>query len=106
MNEGTFLYDLWRDSPVPMTMAFYIFDLENEEQFLNGEKARLVQRGPFVYKLKRETKSNKFFNVLFSSEKNEARTAFNIIPTEQSLIVNLVLTFSIVHFQSTMNHFK
>ena len=50
LKQGSVLYDLWRNAPVPMTIEFYIFDLVNEKEFRNGEKPHLVQRGPFVYR--------------------------------------------------------
>ena len=44
------VYKLWRDAPVPLSISFYVFDLANGPEFLNGSKPRLVQRGPFVYR--------------------------------------------------------
>jgi hypothetical protein len=51
LKKGTFLYNLWHDSPVPLYISIYVFDLGNDTEFLNGSaKPRLRQRGPFVYK--------------------------------------------------------
>ncbi len=50
MKSGTIVYNIWRDSPVPLYISIYVFDL-NDTEFLNGTaKPRLKQRGPFVYK--------------------------------------------------------
>ncbi|CAF2399961.1 unnamed protein product [Rotaria sp. Silwood2] len=54
LKSGTMLYDAWHDSPVPLYISFYVFDL-NDTEFLNGtSKPRLKQRGPFVYKEERQ----------------------------------------------------
>ncbi|UJR36346.1 hypothetical protein I4U23_029073 [Adineta vaga] len=54
LKPGTFLYDTWRDSPVPTYTSIYVFDL-NDTEFLNGtSKPFLRQRGPFVYKEERK----------------------------------------------------
>ncbi|CAF3534142.1 unnamed protein product [Adineta steineri] len=53
LKQGTVVYQLWRDSPVPLYMSIYVFDLVNEKDFLNGGKPRVIQRGPFVYKEQR-----------------------------------------------------
>ena len=50
LKQGTVVYKLWHDSPVPYYISIYIFDLINEVDFLNGAKPQLIERGPFVYK--------------------------------------------------------
>jgi hypothetical protein len=49
LKPGTVVYKLWRDSPVPIYISIYVFDLANENEFLKGVKPHLIQRGPFVY---------------------------------------------------------
>ncbi|CAF0903804.1 unnamed protein product [Rotaria sordida] len=54
LKPGTMLYNNWHDSPVPLYISFYVFDLNNTE-FLNGtSKPHVKQRGPFVYKEERK----------------------------------------------------
>ncbi len=49
LKDGTLAYKAWRNPPVPLHIAFYVFDL-NDTEFLNGTKPPFVrQRGPFVY---------------------------------------------------------
>jgi hypothetical protein len=50
LKPGTVVYKFWRDSPVPVYISIYVFDLINQNEFLNGAKPKLIQRGPFVYK--------------------------------------------------------
>jgi len=49
LKQGTVAYKLWRDPPVPFYISIYVFDLVNQNEFLNGGKPHLIQRGPFVY---------------------------------------------------------
>jgi scavenger receptor class B, member 1 len=65
------LYKLWRDTPVPLTIAFYVFDLVNENEFVNGNKPHLVQRGPFVYKY--DDKSTCSIVSVFSSREQRTK---------------------------------
>lgn len=47
------VYDYWKDPPVPIYMQFFMFNLTNKEEFLHGDKASLVQLGPYTYSEKR-----------------------------------------------------
>ena len=40
--------DMWIETPKLQT-SVYIFDVENEKEVLNGGKAKLVEKGPYVY---------------------------------------------------------
>ncbi|KAG9487610.1 scavenger receptor class B member 1 isoform X2 [Eleutherodactylus coqui] len=52
-----FAYEMWRDLPVPFFMSMYVFELMNPEEFRSGMKPRLQERGPYVYR-ERKQKTN------------------------------------------------
>ncbi|XP_072271866.1 scavenger receptor class B member 1 isoform X2 [Pyxicephalus adspersus] len=45
-----FAYEMWKDLPVPFFMSIYIFEVVNHKEFLLGEKPKVEQRGPYVYR--------------------------------------------------------
>ncbi|KAM8853546.1 scavenger receptor class B member 1 isoform 2-T3 [Synchiropus picturatus] len=58
-NELT--YTMWKDIPVPFFMSVYFFNILNPQEFLNGQKPMVEQRGPYVYR-KRCQKDNITFH--------------------------------------------
>lgn len=62
LKEGTVVYNLWRDSPVPWFISIYVFDLTNANDFLNGAKPIVIQRGPFVYREERVKEKIGFYS--------------------------------------------
>ncbi|XP_064481988.1 lysosome membrane protein 2-like isoform X2 [Ornithodoros turicata] len=50
LREGTETFEKWSNVQVPIYMSFYLFNITNPEEFMNGSKARLEQVGPFVYR--------------------------------------------------------
>ncbi|RWS24708.1 Lysosome membrane protein 2-like protein [Leptotrombidium deliense] len=58
--KGTDSFEKWENSPVPYYMKFYIFDLTNRQEYQNGGKANVTQRGPYVFK---EVKQKKIANI-------------------------------------------
>ena len=40
--------DMWIDTPKLQT-SVYIFDIQNPDEVLKGDKPKLVERGPYVY---------------------------------------------------------
>ncbi|CAF3824396.1 unnamed protein product [Rotaria magnacalcarata] len=61
LKQGTIIYNIWRNSPVPFYISIYVFDLANKADFLNGAKPNLIQHGPFVYKEQRTKEDVKFY---------------------------------------------
>ncbi|KAG8597493.1 hypothetical protein GDO81_002302 [Engystomops pustulosus] len=45
---------MWRDLPVPFYMSMYIFEVMNPKEVLLGEKPRLEERGPYVYRERKQ----------------------------------------------------
>ncbi|KAM5192063.1 scavenger receptor class B member 1 isoform 2-T2 [Mantella aurantiaca] len=56
-----FAYEMWRDLPVPFFMSIYLFEVVNHQEVLLGEKPRVEERGPYVYR-ERKQKTNITFN--------------------------------------------
>lgn len=49
IQEGGVLYDLWKDVPIPVYMQFYMFNVTNVDEVLQGKKPYVVQKGPYTY---------------------------------------------------------
>lgn len=47
---GTRLFNQWLNPPLDIYMTFYLFDLKNAPEFLNGEKPKFEEVGPFVFR--------------------------------------------------------
>ncbi|XP_055891702.1 lysosome membrane protein 2-like [Biomphalaria glabrata] len=53
LAEYSMTYDLWKDIPLPIFLQFYIFNVENPEEVMNGSKPILTQTGPYTYRERR-----------------------------------------------------
>ncbi|CAC5419753.1 SCARB2 [Mytilus coruscus] len=60
IKKGGVLYDLWKETPIPIYMQFYMFNVTNVYEILNGGKPYVTQKGPYTYIEKREK-----FNITF-----------------------------------------
>ncbi|XP_052060538.1 lysosome membrane protein 2-like [Mytilus californianus] len=60
IKKGGVLYDLWKEMPIPIYMQFYMFNVTNVYEILNGGKPYVTQKGPYTYIEKREK-----FNITF-----------------------------------------
>lgn len=58
--NGTLSFHYWQRPGVIRLTKVYIFNVTNPEEFLNGEKPRLVEVGPFVYREDMEKVNIKF----------------------------------------------
>lgn len=43
------MYNSWLNPPIDVYMSFYLFDLKNGDDFINGEKPKFEEVGPFVF---------------------------------------------------------
>ncbi|XP_060067923.1 scavenger receptor class B member 1-like, partial [Ylistrum balloti] len=48
--EGGATYNIWKDTPIPIYMQFYMFDVKNPEEVLKGKKPFVEQKGPYTYR--------------------------------------------------------
>ncbi|GFO25384.1 scavenger receptor class b, member 2 [Plakobranchus ocellatus] len=46
-------YEIWQDVPVPVYMQFYMFNIGNPEEVIEGKTPYLEQIGPFTYRERR-----------------------------------------------------
>lgn len=46
---GTTSYETWVQPPVPLIMQYWVWDLQNPDEFLNGETPIVEQKGPYTY---------------------------------------------------------
>ncbi|XP_011408057.2 PREDICTED: lysosome membrane protein 2-like [Amphimedon queenslandica] len=49
LTKGSAATDQWSKPGAAVYMSFYMFNLTNKDEFLNGEKATIEEIGPFVY---------------------------------------------------------
>ncbi|KAF6733309.1 Lysosome membrane protein 2 [Oryzias melastigma] len=48
--EGSRVFDSWKNSPAPVFMEFFFFNLTNAEDCLTGAKPEVTQIGPYTYR--------------------------------------------------------
>ena len=49
---GSISYDIWRVTPMPIVLSFYLYNLTNPKEFEKGKELPNVDEvGPYVYKL-------------------------------------------------------
>jgi hypothetical protein len=50
LENGTQVYSLWAEAPIPIYLEMYFFNLTNPDAVQKGhEKPNLVEMGPYVY---------------------------------------------------------
>ncbi|XP_056632011.1 sensory neuron membrane protein 2-like [Diorhabda sublineata] len=50
LKENTDQWDRFIDLPIPISLKVYIFNVTNSDEVLNGEKPKLIEVGPYVYR--------------------------------------------------------
>ncbi|XP_055892854.1 lysosome membrane protein 2-like [Biomphalaria glabrata] len=78
ISPSSQIYDIWQDSPVPVYMQFFMFNVENPDEVRKGEKPFLKQMGPYTYKI-RKTKFGIIWNDNGTVSYRQRRT-FTYIP--------------------------
>lgn len=50
LYEGSFSYNIWKKTPVPMKLRFFLYEITNPYEFSKlGAKPIMKERGPYVY---------------------------------------------------------
>lgn len=49
LKPGYFVRKMYETVPFPLVFKIYIFDIQNKEGILNGEKPRLKEVGPYTF---------------------------------------------------------
>ena len=73
LKENSKAFDLWANPPASVNRKYYFFHVQNAKEVINGKKANLIQRGPYVYRVVLEKK-----NVVFKDKK---AVSFNPVVT-------------------------
>ncbi|XP_078666182.1 scavenger receptor class B member 1-like isoform X2 [Branchiostoma floridae x Branchiostoma belcheri] len=60
LQEGSFIYNFWKDIPIPIYMQFYLFEILNVDEVMKGGKPAVQQRGPYTYREYRNKSSLQF----------------------------------------------
>ena len=69
---GTDLYNQWLSPPLDIYMSFYLYDLTNGPDFLEGKKPIFQEIGPFVYRefiMKENIVDNRNFTISYSERR-------------------------------------
>ncbi|XP_066227271.1 scavenger receptor class B member 1 [Saccopteryx leptura] len=61
IDPSSLSFSMWKEIPVPFYLSVYFFDIVNPKEMLEGEKPRVRERGPYVYREYRH-KRNITFN--------------------------------------------
>ncbi|XP_038055317.1 lysosome membrane protein 2-like isoform X2 [Patiria miniata] len=48
--EGSTAFETWVETPTPVYMQYYVWNLTNKEEFLNGSKPAFEEVGPYTYR--------------------------------------------------------
>lgn len=51
LAEGSMTYQAWKDANLNVTTNYHLFNVTNPDEILTGEKPKLVEIGPFEYKI-------------------------------------------------------
>ncbi|CAH2063819.1 unnamed protein product, partial [Iphiclides podalirius] len=54
IENSSVMFEKWRKLPMPLTFKIYLFNVSNPEDVNNGEKPKVTEIGPYVYKEYRE----------------------------------------------------
>ncbi|ESO96893.1 hypothetical protein LOTGIDRAFT_159641 [Lottia gigantea] len=51
--NGSYLYDVWKEPPMPIYLQVYMFNLTNPKEVKKGQKPYVVEKGPYTYREER-----------------------------------------------------
>ncbi|MCJ8742948.1 hypothetical protein PDJAM_G00088070 [Pangasius djambal] len=61
LEEGTTAYENWISAGAPVYRQFWLFEVQNPEEVLNGSIPQLQQKGPYTYRTRYIPKENVTF---------------------------------------------
>lgn len=82
IKEGGEVYNYWLDPPVPIFMQFYMFNITNPKEFLEGQRPAVAQSGPYTYSERRIK-----FNITWNSNGTvtyRQKRLFHFLPEKSS----------------------
>lgn len=108
---GTDLFNQWLNPPIDVYMSFYLFDLKNGDDFINGEKPKFQEVGPFVFReyiIKEDIVDNLNYTITYN-ERRRYKFVPELSPFEleyeiTSLNMAVVTVMSQVRYASSLVH--
>ncbi|KAM9467758.1 platelet glycoprotein 4 [Clarias gariepinus] len=106
LEEGTTAYENWISAGAPVYRKFFLFDVQNPNDVLNGSNPQLVQKGPYTYSTRYIPKKNVTFyqnnTVSFLLESGAIFERALSIGPEEDVVTTLNLAVAGVY--SLLNH--
>lgn len=60
VREGSMSFDIWKTTPFPLILNLYVWNITNQEEFLDGGKPVLQECGPYVWREYHDKKGIEF----------------------------------------------
>ncbi|MCI4388710.1 hypothetical protein PGIGA_G00089070 [Pangasianodon gigas] len=106
LEEGTTAYENWISAGAPVYRQFWLFEVQNPEEVLNGGIPQLQQKGPYTYRTRYIPKENVTFyqnhTVSFLLPSGAIFEPSMSVGTEEDMVTSLNLAVAGVY--SLLNH--
>ncbi|XP_007489698.2 scavenger receptor class B member 1 isoform X3 [Monodelphis domestica] len=60
INPSSLSFEMWKEIPIPFYLSVHLFNVLNPDEVLKGEKPRVEERGPYVYREYRQKQNITF----------------------------------------------
>uniref|UniRef100_T1HF98 Sensory neuron membrane protein 2 n=1 Tax=Rhodnius prolixus TaxID=13249 RepID=T1HF98_RHOPR len=101
LRNGTFVWDMFVETPVPIYLKVYFFNVENPEGIARGEIPRVKEVGPYVYRelrKKHDVTINEENDTVFYHQGTvfsfDAEKSYPLKATDKVVLVNFILHVS------------
>uniref|UniRef100_R4FK91 Sensory neuron membrane protein 2 n=2 Tax=Rhodnius prolixus TaxID=13249 RepID=R4FK91_RHOPR len=98
LRNGTFVWDMFVETPVPIYLKVYFFNVENPEGIARGEIPRVKEVGPYVYRelrKKHDVTINEENDTVFYHQGTvfsfDAEKSYPLKATDKVVLVNFIL---------------